>query len=518
MLSVYWLKTFTSVEGSRDGGLSTYNCVITHCGDETVVLVNKKSSFELFATNRDLEGRMVILGLRYEEWRNMKKSYCIVGVGSRGIYMFGNDLVEHYADAAQVTGLCDINPGRLEFARSILGKDIPVFTDFDVMLDSVPCDVVIVTTKDSTHDEYIIRAMKRGKDVITEKPMTMSDEKCRAILQAEKETGSTLKVAFNYRYAPYKTEIKRLLNEGIIGEIQSVEFRWFLDTIHGADYFRRWHAEKRYSGGLAVHKATHHFDLINWWLGMEPEEVAAMGSRQYYIPERKPGHGERCSTCSIKDTCEFYLDLSSDSKLHSIYQKNEHFDGYYRDECVFGSRIDIEDTLSAMVRYQNGVQLTYGLTAATSFEGWQVAFNGSKGRLEAFEPEWFITKEDQKNFDNRNSSDVRRIVDWRSGVLQDMQEFNSLQIRQYPLFGGVKTFDVPFVAEGHGGGDRRLRDHLFLGAVEDPLGHSAGSRAGAMSVLIGVAVNKSIEENRFIRIADLLKDPQELVVTSATNS
>ena len=435
----------------------------------------------------------------------MKKNYCIVGTGSRGINMYARDLVENYSDVAQLTGLCDVNQGRLEQTNKWLHMALPVFTDFDEMLNSVPCDVVIVTTVDATHDDFIVRALRRGKDVITEKPMTTDAEKCRAILRAEEETGQRLKVAFNYRYAPYKTEIKRLLKEEIVGEVHSVEFRWFLDTVHGADYFRRWHAEKKNSGGLLIHKASHHFDLINWWLADEPDEVSAMGSRQYYVPARKPGHGERCSTCDIAQSCEFYLNLDSDNSLRSLYKENEKYDGYWRDGCVFSSRIDIEDTMSVISRYKSGVQLTYGLTAATSFEGWQVAFNGTLGRLEAFEPEAFVTQEDQSDFGNRAHGGVRKTVDWRQGQASDLRGFDSLQIRFYPLFGGVQTFDVPYVKEGHGGGDRRLRDHLFRDDSNDPLGHIAGSRAGAMAMLVGAAANQSIKERRFVRIDDLLK-------------
>lgn len=69
--------------------------------------------------------------------------------------------------------------------------------------------------------------------------------------------------------------------------------------------------------------------------------------------------------------------------------------------------------MGALIRYPNGVQATYMLTAATPFEGWQVAFNGSKGRLEAFKPEYFITEEDATDFARRSSKDVRRTVDWR---------------------------------------------------------------------------------------------------------
>ena len=50
-----------------------------------------------------------------------------------------------------------------------------------------------------------------------------------------------------------------------------MHFEWALDTVHGADYFRRWHREKKNSGGLLVHKSSHHFDLVNWWLGDVPD-------------------------------------------------------------------------------------------------------------------------------------------------------------------------------------------------------------------------------------------------------
>lgn len=436
----------------------------------------------------------------------MVKDYCIVGLGSRGISMFAEDIVNHYPDVARLSGLCDINPGRVKQAQDVLGNDVPGFTDFDQMLDSVRCDVVIVTTKDSTHDDFIVRAMKRGKDVISEKPMTTDAAKCRRILDVERETGRNLRVTFNYRYAPYKTEVKRLLKEGVVGDIHSVEFRWFLDTVHGADYFRRWHARKENSGGLMVHKATHHFDLINWWLDMEPQEVVAMGSRQYYVPSRRPDHGERCSTCAITKSCEFYLDLSADEKLKKLYQDHEGLDGYYRDGCVFSERIDIEDTMSALIRYPRNVQVTYALTAATSFEGWQVAFNGSLGRLEAFEPESFIVEEDAVEFARRSKKEVRQTVDWRYAREGSYPALENLEIRFYPLFGGMKTFDVSHVAAGHGGGDRRLKDHLFRGADQDPLGHVAGSRAGAMSILVGAAANHSMARKQVINIADLLAE------------
>jgi len=106
-------------------------------------------------------------------------NYCIVGTGSRGFSMYAKTIVNDYQDVARLTGICDINVGRANYVKDELGTDVPAFTDFNTMLDSVACDVVIVTTVDATHDDYIVRALGHGKDVITEKPMTMAADKCR---------------------------------------------------------------------------------------------------------------------------------------------------------------------------------------------------------------------------------------------------------------------------------------------------------------------------------------------------
>src|SRR5699024_9582512 len=110
----------------------------------------------------------------------------------------------------------------------------------------------------------------------------------------------------------------------------------------GAEYFRRWHRHMKNSGGLLVHKSTHHFDLVNWWLEDEPDEVNAFGTRSYFGPNRE-NRGERCLTCDFKDTCEQYFDIEANEMVREYYYDNEQEDGYIRDKCVFGDDIDIYD-------------------------------------------------------------------------------------------------------------------------------------------------------------------------------
>lgn len=427
------------------------------------------------------------------------KRYAIVGTGGRGIGMFLKPLEEEYSDVGKVVALCDANPKRLEVANSHLKEPVPAFTDFDEMLRSVDIDTVIVATKDSTHHEFIIKALQAGKDAITEKPMTIDDEKCRAILEAERASRGRVKVTFNYRYAPYMTRVKELLSEGAIGRVVSVDFAWYLDTVHGADYYRRWHRRKENSGGLLVHKATHHFDLVNWWLGQEPERVYATGARHVYGPTRQE-RSERCLDCRYADTCEFHYDLRGREGLRKLYLEAESEDGYIRDGCVFSPEIDIEDTMGVIVNYSGGAQLLYSLHSFLPYEGWRIAFNGSEGRLEAGIIEQYYPQE-ARRFQERTKL-VRSVDPWRAAD-GDLSE-RPHEIRIYPMFGGVRTEYVERVKGGHGGGDAKLLDMLFREGVPDPLGHAAGSRAGALSILIGVAANRSIESGLPVEIGDLL--------------
>jgi predicted dehydrogenase len=190
----------------------------------------------------------------------MKKKYAVVGAGGRARFFY-EAIAGEFRETSELVSFCDVNRIRMDYANSILEerygyRKVNTYkpNEFDAMIEKEKPDVVIVTSIDRTHHHYIIRAMELGCDVITEKPMTIDEEKCQAILDAVNRTGRKLRVTFNYRYAPHNTKIKQLLMNGTIGDVISVHFEWLLNTEHGADYFRRWHRDKRNSGGLLVHK------------------------------------------------------------------------------------------------------------------------------------------------------------------------------------------------------------------------------------------------------------------------
>ncbi|MGC9468499.1 MAG: Gfo/Idh/MocA family oxidoreductase [Anaerolineae bacterium] len=422
-----------------------------------------------------------------------KQRYVQVGLGGRS-RMYFNAVLHRYSDSSEMVGVCDINEGRVQLAveeAAAAGVDVKGYPahKFDQMIEETKPDTVIVTTKDCYHDAYIVRGMELGCDVITEKPMTTDAEKCQRIIDAQRETGKTCRVTFNYRYSPPRTQMKALLMSGVIGDILSVDFHWLLDIRHGADYFRRWHRNKENSGGLMVHKATHHFDLVNWWLSTVPESVFAQGQRRFYTPETADRYGlthrtERCLTCP-EEACRFRLDMKTIESLKRLYLDNEVYDGYFRDRCVFSELIDIEDTMNVLVAYANGVKMSYSLNTFMPWEGYVVTMNGAKGRLEH--------KTVETSYINAD------------GTVPGQTLKRGTYIRIIPHFGPAYDVDVWTSAGGHGGGDRRILDDLFSAEPpEDPYLRAADQRAGAYSILTGVAANRSMATGELVHIDDLV--------------
>lgn len=421
--------------------------------------------------------------------------YAIVGVGGRAV-MFLNPLCQEFRKGNQLVAMCDTNPGRIAYYQRSLQEQfdyplVPGFIagDFDQMIAQTQPDVVIVTTVDAFHHEYAIRAMELGCDVIVEKPMTIDESKCQAIFDAVARTGRKLRVTFNCRWATGPVTLRNLLAEGTIGEVLHVDMEYMLGVRHGAGYFRRWHREKEKSGGLMVHKSTHHFDLVNWWLDAVPEEVFGYGRLAFYGSEnaRKRGIEVKYDRYVNQDIHgdPFALDFMRYPLATTLFLDNEHYDGYCPDRNVFNDNITAEDTMSVLVRYRTGATLNYSLNAYLPREGMRVAFNGERGRLE---------------YEEIHAQTIG--ADEHGRPVEDCNWHYSCKV--YPIFGKPYEIQVPRPEGGHGGGDPLLQEQMFSHCPAiDALGRNAGHEQGAASILIGVAANHAFVERRPIRITDL---------------
>lgn len=432
--------------------------------------------------------------------------HALVGAGARA-EMFVRALALDHADTAELVAFADVNQRRMDAHNRWLAElghpPVPTYAAADVtaMLAKERVDVVLVTSVDATHDEYVTAALRAGCDVVVEKPMTVDAERCRRILDAVAETGRRVTVAFNYRYNPLHEQVRRLLADGAVGEIGSVHFEWLLDVRHGADYFRRWHRDKSVSGGLLVHKSGHHFDLVNWWLDARPVDVHAYG-RLFFYGEDGRRHGyardyDRAHGSPAADGDPFALRMADHPRLRELYLDAEAEDGYHRDRNVFAPGVTIEDDLAVLARYDTGATMTYHLTAYAPWEGYRVMVNGSRGRLELE-----VTESDHVSPAVAGALKGAALHGDEAAVEQ-----GAARLTLRPFWAPPVQIPVEgWTRRGHGGADARMT-RVLLGGEPDPLGRAATARDGALALLTGLAANRSLETGAPVRVADLLTLP-----------
>ena len=432
-----------------------------------------------------------------------RKKYAVVGTGLRAT-MFLDAIARDYRDSTALVGLCDVSLHRIAWHNARLAAEfahapVPAYpaADFERMVREQRPDAVIVTSVDSTHHHYVIRAMELGCDVVCEKPMTIDAQNARAIFDAIARTGRRLRITFNYRYARLASRVRELIAGRAVGTPLAVDLHWVLDTSHGADYFRRWHAQKDKSGGLLVHKATHHFDMINWWIGSYPRTVYAMGDLRFYGRQNAEARGQSYPYDHSRQAPRndpFRLRWEDHPDQEQLFTgAAERESGYVRDRNVFGDHITIEDTMALTARYRNGVIFSYSLLAYSPWEGFCASITGTKGRLEVYVCQGAHVMDATGDARGADVANATRQVN---------------QVRLFPLFGLPRDIEIPRAEGSHDGGDVVMLEQLFSARPPaDPLGRAASHIDGAASILLGIAANQSIATGQPVDVDSLLRLP-----------
>jgi predicted dehydrogenase len=422
--------------------------------------------------------------------------------------MYIEALIGPHAGGAELVAWADPNPGRIEvYERRVAaaGAHLPLrfaVDDLAAIVRRERVDRVIVTSPDHTHADLIVAALDAGASVVVEKPLTVTESGVRRIADAVARTGLGVTATFNYRYAPRNAALRQVIADGAVGRVTSVHFEWVLDTVHGADYFRRWHREKANSGGLLVHKSSHHFDLVNWWIADTPTRVFASGGLRFYgaTEAARRGLGPRPDrgTTDSPHRDAFSLDLRTEPQYRELYLDQEHHDGYRRDQDVFAPGITIEDNLSLVVDYRSGASMSYSLNAHSPWEGYTVAVNGTEGRAELSVVERGYVGTDADGHVVIDPSAHPELVP----PTGSRPEGERLLLQRH--FEPARVVPIPAPEGSHGGGDTPLLRDIFAGQPDpDPLGRAATWVDGVRSVAVGLAGNRSLETGQAVRIADL---------------
>ncbi|ANG96872.1 oxidoreductase [Brucella pseudogrignonensis] len=222
-------------------------------------------------------------------------------------------------------------------------------------------DLLMIGSPNHMHLDHIRVGLEAGLTVFTEKPIVSSIEQTYALAELLAKHGQErLLVGLVLRYAPMYRDLMQAKNDGLLGNIVSVEAAEHIYPYHGAFFMRDWRRYSKWSGSFLLEKCCHDLDLYNSVIGSRPERVASFGGRKTFIPENDPRRE------GINDMSLFHRKPT----------------GWEGSDKVFDSDGDIIDYQVAIIEYANGVGMNFhtNLNAPDQFR--RFAIFGTRGQAE----------------------------------------------------------------------------------------------------------------------------------------
>ncbi len=333
----------------------------------------------------------------------MEKKICkaiVIGAGSRGqIY---TDIMAKHPDLFKVVGVAEPLDDRREYIKEKHGvADEHVFDTWEKILD-IPkfADVAIIATMDRMHTEPAIKALELGYDLLLEKPVAPTPEECALIAAKAKECGRKILVCHVLRYTPFFRTLKKLINDGVVGEVVNIEHIEGVGNIHQSHSFVRgnWGNEDR-SSFMLLQKCCHDIDILQWLLDKECKKIQSFGSTMHFRRENAPeGSPEFCvEGCPVGETC-----LYNAMKLYYEAKGNHWFrcaatlkpTGKDTDEavlealkttqygkCVYKCDNNVVDHQTVNMQFEGGALISMTMSAFAG--GRRLRIMGTKGNLVA---------------------------------------------------------------------------------------------------------------------------------------
>ena len=328
-----------------------------------------------------------------------KVKIAIAGCGGRGRNTYGRMM--NRIDNGEIVAIADINPEALCATAEEFG--IPAencYNSAEEMLavDKL-ADIMIIATPDDCHVSQAVAALDKGYHLLLEKPIATSEADCRRVLDAQKKSGKHVVVCHVLRYAHMYAKIKSLINEGVVGDVVTVNAIERVCYWHQAHSFVRgnWR-NKAESAPMILAKSCHDMDIISYIIGKHCLSVSSFGSLSYFTEANAPeGSTDRCSTCPVKDckynAYDFYLPLVKPAEtwwpanILSPTPDKEHvkaaIDNGPYGRCVFRCDNDVVDHQVVNMLFEDGVTANFTMTAFTANGDRAMTVMGTDGEIRA---------------------------------------------------------------------------------------------------------------------------------------
>jgi predicted dehydrogenase len=201
-----------------------------------------------------------------------------IGFGRMGLTHFS--ILNTHPDV-KIVSVCDQSSTMLKILSKYV--DVKTYTDHTKMLDESDLDCVLISTPGDSHGEIIKSCLKRGLHVFVEKPFTMSASEGQTVVAALEGKSLVNQVGYVNRFNEVFMEVKRLINDGVIGDVVN-----FSSEMYGATVLKdsksSWRASKKTGGGCMYEFASHCIDLTVFLLD-RPDSVAGSVLQSIYSSE-----------------------------------------------------------------------------------------------------------------------------------------------------------------------------------------------------------------------------------------
>lgn len=392
----------------------------------------------------------------------------VLGCGNRAAFLL-NNVVSRFSHLARVVAVAE---PRAEAREHVAGQwDVGPGQRFESWQDFVAqprmCDAVLIATMDRDHAPAAVACLALGYDVLLEKPMGITADECRAVVEAQQQSGSILGVCHSLRYHKAFTRLKELVDAGAVGRLITIDHIEQVEVFHFAHSYVRgnWSREDT-SSFMLLTKSCHDLDYIAYLVGAPCLSVSSFGSLTYFRPEHAPpGSTERCTDpCPVEPECAFSAvkqygsglgALSSVAGLAATTSSwSSPLDVSPYGRCVWKCDNDVVDHQVVSMEFAEEVTATFTMTAFTQQGGRRLRVHGTLGEIEFTE--------------------------------------KAITVRTF-AGGDVQRIELHPETGGHGGGDTRLfRDWLM--ALRDRTPERVVSGAG--DSLAGHLIAFAAEESR----------------------
>ena len=327
----------------------------------------------------------------------------VCGCGNRGLTAYTEYQFLH-PDKLTVVAGADIRSERLQLLKERFHVDdsLCFSSDLDLLAQPKLADAILIATPDRLHVKEALLALDKGYDILLEKPISPDLEECRTLYQKAVNTGRKVVVCHVLRYSPFYAGIRKLIHEGALGKLMTIDMTENVGYWHYCHSFVRGNWRNSVlSSPMILQKCCHDMDLLQWFVGGYCVSVQSYGSQSFFNSWNAPeGCSDRCLDCRYAEDCLYSakvqyitdpergvraagdswpVNVVADEPTEESVLKALREGPYGR--CVFACDNDVVDHQTLNLEFENGVYATFTMSAFSERIDRTIKITGTRGEL-----------------------------------------------------------------------------------------------------------------------------------------